>query len=140
MADYLVTDTELTSIADAIRTKGGTSASLTFPTGFVSAVNDIPSGGPSSTTVTFGEYSFPYTNGFITYVDGNGTVQKTTDLNAPSNIDMMSGSILVVGDNMSFQMLGTFNTAYISGMTLVYDTSFTVASRATLYYRVFQVD
>ena len=45
MADYLVTDTELTSIANAIRTKGGTSASLTFPTGFVSAINDIQTGG-----------------------------------------------------------------------------------------------
>lgn len=45
MADYLVTDTELTSIANAIRTRGGTSASLTFPAGFVSAIGDIPSGG-----------------------------------------------------------------------------------------------
>lgn len=45
MSDYLVTDTELTSIADAIRTKGGTSADLSFPTGFVSAINAISGGG-----------------------------------------------------------------------------------------------
>lgn len=45
MADYLTTDTELTSIANAIRTKGGTAASLTYPTGFVSAINAIPTGG-----------------------------------------------------------------------------------------------
>lgn len=45
MADYLVTDTELTSIADAIRAKGGTSADLEFPTEFVQAINDIPTGG-----------------------------------------------------------------------------------------------
>lgn len=44
MSDYLVTDTELTSVADAIRTKGGTSANLSFPTGFVSAINDISTG------------------------------------------------------------------------------------------------
>ena len=44
MADYLTTDTELTSIANAIRTKGGTSASLTYPDGFVSAVSAIPTG------------------------------------------------------------------------------------------------
>lgn len=43
--DYLVTDTELTSIADAIRTKGGTSAQLSFPTEFVSAIAAIPTGG-----------------------------------------------------------------------------------------------
>lgn len=45
MANYLTTDTELTSVADAIRTKGGTSADLTYPTGFVSAINAIPTGG-----------------------------------------------------------------------------------------------
>ena len=52
MADYWVTDTELTSIADAIRAKGGTSASLTFPTGFADAIDAIPSGGGGSHTVT----------------------------------------------------------------------------------------
>lgn len=45
MVDYKVTDTELTSIANAIRTKGGTQAQLEFPTGFVSAVQAIPTGG-----------------------------------------------------------------------------------------------
>lgn len=45
MSDYKVTDTQLGSIADAIRTKGGTSAQLEFPTGFVSAIAAIPSGG-----------------------------------------------------------------------------------------------
>lgn len=39
---YITTDTELTSIANAIRTKGGTSASLTYPDGFVSAIEAIP--------------------------------------------------------------------------------------------------
>lgn len=43
--DYLTTDQELTSIANAIRTKGGTSASLTYPAGFVSAIENLPSGG-----------------------------------------------------------------------------------------------
>lgn len=38
-------DNGLTSIANAIRTKGGTSADLTFPGGFVSAVEAIPTGG-----------------------------------------------------------------------------------------------
>lgn len=41
MSDYICTDTQLTSIANAIRTKGGTSAQLSFPTGFVSAINNI---------------------------------------------------------------------------------------------------
>lgn len=45
MSNYLVTDTDLTSVANAIRTKGGTSAALEFPFGFVSAVQAIPTGG-----------------------------------------------------------------------------------------------
>ena len=43
--DYKVTGTELTGIANAIRSKGGTSASLTFPSGFVSAISAISGGG-----------------------------------------------------------------------------------------------
>lgn len=38
-------NTDLTSIADAIRAKGGTSAQLAFPAGFVSAVQAISGGG-----------------------------------------------------------------------------------------------
>lgn len=45
MANYLTTDTELTSIANAIRTKGGTNAQLTYPSGFVTAINNISTGG-----------------------------------------------------------------------------------------------
>lgn len=45
MANYKVTDTELTGIANAIRTKGGTQAQLEFPTGFVTAIGNIPTGG-----------------------------------------------------------------------------------------------
>lgn len=55
MADYLVTDTELTSIANAIRTKGGTSASLEFPQEFVQAINDIQTGGGSKTNIDIGQ-------------------------------------------------------------------------------------
>ena len=44
MADYRATGTEFTAVADAIRTKGGTSAQLTWPNGFVSAVQAIPTG------------------------------------------------------------------------------------------------
>ena len=41
MAWYVATGEEMESVADAIRAKGGTSADLTFPTGFVSAINNI---------------------------------------------------------------------------------------------------
>ena len=44
MSKYAVDDSSLTAVADAIRAKGDTQAALTFPNGFVSAVNDIPTG------------------------------------------------------------------------------------------------
>lgn len=47
MAEFLTNTNELTSIADAIRQKGGTASGLVYPDGFVSAIDDIPSGGGS---------------------------------------------------------------------------------------------
>lgn len=43
--DSAVLDAGLTSVADAIRAKGGTSEQLAFPDGFVSAVEGIQAGG-----------------------------------------------------------------------------------------------
>lgn len=50
MADYLVTDTELTDVADAIREKGGTSALLEWPDEYVDAIGAISGGGISPWT------------------------------------------------------------------------------------------
>lgn len=44
MSNYLVDGADLTSVANAIRTKGGTSAQLAFPQDFVDAVQAIPTG------------------------------------------------------------------------------------------------
>lgn len=42
--DYLTNDTDIKKVADAIRAKGGTSAPLAYPTGFVSAIQAIQTG------------------------------------------------------------------------------------------------
>ena len=47
MAKCFVDDTSLTSIAEAIRTKGGTTDQLVFPAGFISAIEAIEAGGIS---------------------------------------------------------------------------------------------
>ena len=44
LVDSTQLDSDLTSVANAIRTKGGTSAQLAFPAGFVSAIAAIPTG------------------------------------------------------------------------------------------------
>ena len=45
MAEYLVRSEDLTTVADAIRAKGGTDAQLAFPGGFTAAIQSISSGG-----------------------------------------------------------------------------------------------
>lgn len=45
MANYIVSDTDMTSVANAIRTAGGTSSPITFPSGWVTAIGNISGGG-----------------------------------------------------------------------------------------------
>lgn len=42
MADFIVSDGSLRSVADAIRERGGTSSPIIFPDGFASAIRGIP--------------------------------------------------------------------------------------------------
>lgn len=55
LVDSTQLDADLTSVANAIRTKGGTSAQLAFPADFVSAIAAIPSGG--GVTAATGEFT-----------------------------------------------------------------------------------
>lgn len=59
MANYLTTDTDLTAVANAIRTKGGTSAQLAFPDGFVDAIDAIETGGGGMTIDQFVDHNYP---------------------------------------------------------------------------------
>jgi hypothetical protein len=45
LVDSTQLNTDLTAVANAIRAKGGTSASLSFPTGFIDAIDAIQTGG-----------------------------------------------------------------------------------------------
>lgn len=47
MPNYVVQGSDLSSVANAIRSKGETTAQMAFPTGFVSAIEAIPTGGGS---------------------------------------------------------------------------------------------
>ncbi len=55
MANYIVQDTSLATVADAIRAKAGISAKLEFPLGWKAAVENISVGSaPDGSAVTFG--------------------------------------------------------------------------------------
>ena len=64
MTRYTVTDTELTSVANAIRTAGGTNSPLEFPSEFISAIGDIGGGGGGS--------SAPSKD--VNFIDYDGTI------------------------------------------------------------------
>lgn len=51
MAEYLVQGASLTTVADAIRERGGTSEPLSFPEGMAKAVRGIQSGGGDLSSV-----------------------------------------------------------------------------------------
>lgn len=75
MANYLTTDTDLTAVANAIRTKGGTSAPLSFPDGYVQAIGDIETGS-DLTALSLPSMPFAYTfNGQYTVVSQGATHQ-----------------------------------------------------------------
>ena len=66
MANYIVQDTSLATVADAIRAKAGISAKLEFPLGWKAAVDGIQTGGgtagggaglPAAVSVTAGDYA-----------------------------------------------------------------------------------
>lgn len=66
MAERIVQEESLTTVADAIRAKGGTTDALPFPTGFADAIAAIQAGGGGGIsayveTVTFAENTLNYT-------------------------------------------------------------------------------
>ena len=92
MADeYIVSRSDMTAVADKIRTKGGTSASLSFPQGYMSAIEAISGGGgviqPLSVSSN-GTYSAP------SGVDGYSPV----DVNVPNTYSAAdNGKVVVSG-------------------------------------------
>ena len=95
-------DSDLTSVANAIRTKGGTSASLVFPLGFISAIGDISGGGGGSgaqtgtvtpsatgtTAITFGTAM----NSYLFYIEMAET-SKSSLVSAGMNTNKMYAAV-----------------------------------------------
>lgn len=62
LVDSSQLDADLTSVANAIRTKGGTNGQLSFPQGFVDAIDAIPTGGGGKTNIDIGIADTPISN------------------------------------------------------------------------------
>ena len=129
-------DTDLTTVADAIRAKGGTTDPLSFPTGFADAISAIQAGGGGAESVLYalidrsiteitsnatsiGEYAFYSCNSLTTV---NFPVATSIRRNAFYNCYSLTTLILRsetkcnLSDKNAFgncyHMLGTTNSSY----------------------------
>ena len=73
MAEYLTNTTDLTLVADAIRTKGGTAELLTYPEEFVTAIHAIQTGIAPQLVVTVSA------GATVTATNGSKTITGTSD-------------------------------------------------------------
>lgn len=73
MAEYLTNTTDLTKVASAIREKGGTSDSLAYPDGFVTAIQAIQTGIAPQLIVTASA------GATVTATNGSKTISGTAD-------------------------------------------------------------
>lgn len=128
MADYLTTDTELTSVADAIREKGGTSAALVWPSGYVDAIDAIETGGggatlykidnngsrsaPDTITIDGTTYDENFSNVRMGYAPAGATVSFCYDYNN----DWVLDSVVITGS--STQVPVTTRTTEHAGYTV----------------------
>lgn len=131
MADYLTTDTELTSIADAIRAKGGTSAPLVYPQGFIDAIMALPGGGSNDYTVTI-SLTNPVNGGYFDYCNINEANNSTDyfNMNKLGEITSPTGSVTITVDqnlygicieavgNGSYQYYDSSNVSCTGGATI----------------------
>lgn len=128
-------DANLTAVADAIRTKGGTTSKLEFPSGFVSAVEGIQAGGggESGTFDFVGTHHGVHTK-IITV--GANTVSKGNEMYA-----YLQG--LIEGDLIVYALMSdpdTYNQAVVAPGKAITDFvryrngTFTNASRMASDY------
>ena len=80
--EYLTRKSELTSVANAIRAKGGTTAQLIYPDGFVSAIQDIQTGVTPQLIVTTSA------GAAVTATKGSKTVSGTAGTDGTCTLEL----------------------------------------------------
>lgn len=111
LVDSTQLDSDLTSVANAIRTKSGGSSQLAFPSGFVSEIGNIPSGG--------GGISW---DDLLT-VDNSGYLTYPTVLNLPNTITTIG--------RYAFYYRRGLTSISAPGVTKLWDGCFTQCTNLT---------
>lgn len=117
MAKYLVNDSSLAAVADAIRTKGGTTEQLSFPGGFVSAVEGIQAGGG-------GDVSGSILDGSITeYSNSSLKTIRNGGFQATKLVSADLPNVTAIGEN-SFSQCNKLKSVNIPRVTGVQKAAF----------------
>lgn len=92
--DSTALDNGLTTVADAIRAKGGTSAQFAFPNGMAQAIADLPSGGitPTGSTTLTEENTYDVTNKATAVVDFSATRANLAEAVTAKGVDTLPDS------------------------------------------------
>jgi len=93
MANYLVNDTDLAAVADAIRAKARAEGALEFPDGFVSTISGIP----EKAAATYNTSSSDQTIAADQYLAGAQTIRGVTTENISAG-NIKNGVTVKVGD------------------------------------------
>ena len=112
LVDSTQLNSDLTSVANAIRTKGGTSVTLTFPADFVTAIGNIPTGITPTGTKQISISSAGTTTEDVTnYASAEITVGAGTEGTPTATKGVVSGHAVSVTPSV------TNSAGYISGGT-----------------------
>lgn len=133
LVDSSQLDADLTSVANAIRTKGGTSASLAFPADFVSAIGAIPSGGGSSVdrgTFTPASNTLSVELTVTRTVVGIMIIAESNPYSAGSGVRCLAGCLYDSYGSVAKINLGS-NNAGTSGTVSYGSSSLTVSQSGT---------
>lgn len=111
--NYLVQGSDLTSIANAIRTKGGTSAQLEFPDEFIEAIGDISTGITPTGTKNINSNG---THDVTQYASAN--VQVPNTYAAGDEGKVVDDGALVAQTSTTFTQNGTYDTTTNNSVTV----------------------
>lgn len=132
-------DADLTLVADAIRTKGGTDAQLAFPSGFVSAVQAFQTGGGNGVDVVMTSTITDVTELRAAIAAGSGVTQfvfavKSYKNGAPiQNQICCGGSVGAMAEGSAGVRYRDGKYAVIPGWGFMYDAAVTIGDIYTVW-------
>lgn len=119
LVDSAQLDSDLGDIAIAIRTKGGTSAQLTFPSGFISAIEAITTGITPTGTINITQSGNTDVTNYATanVASGSATTPATTITANPSISVNSSTGLITATVSGSQSVTPTVSSGYVTSGT-----------------------